>query len=695
MAEHGGKAAPKKGAEKKSGGGFWNFLGDVLSNVSLDINVGTPGRPGAPSRNPTDPASRMEPVHAEREEAYQETIYRKTEGADGIAPAVRVDRDRQAIARSLDGRMNAQAETTVPQGGGSPLSRDVRAKMEPRLGSDLSDVRVHTSGQSAAAAEGLSAKAFTVGKDVHFGSGNYQPGTKEGDRLIAHELTHVVQGQRSGVQRKEAHGEGEAKHDGEDAHGSLEVSQPGDPAEKEADAVADKVTDDIHASDKTGKGGGAKATSGHGEQDHGAHNGAKAADGSVPRESAPPIGAKLAGSVGRKIFRSASAGLVPSRTAAQPSIGLRIFRKGPTSGAPPGQSSPPGTDSSKAQLRKKIEKERDSMQGASSLSALGGKIAGAAKPGVAPTRLANTVESAARARAYFDGPGAAQLPDAKQRKEAFVESRMGPALADQKAGIKKSQDDMLAKKDEQLQDVDYDKAQNYAAFGPNSKAVLAPENLNSADAQASVGAVQKKGGLAKVIGLGTFWKAMDDQLKQQWTGMFGAGAAEEWKRQSRAALKPLTAPQGLSPMRAKAFAKWSDPASAFNGPLFGAMGVVDEYSDINSFADAKAKLGLDEQYYDGGFCFMCFIPGANVPGAVQNAAGGAGKDQKANIGKPSLYSSLVWAEFNYIAEDRTTNTTADPKHGNTGAPDPKGKTEVNVANISYAELFSQPVRVIK
>jgi hypothetical protein len=55
----------------------------------------------------------------------------------------------------------------------------------------------------------------------------------------------------------------------------------------------------------------------------------------------------------------------------------------------------------------------------------------------------------------------------------------------------------------------------------------------------------------------------------------------------------------------------------------------------------------------------------------------------------------VWAEFNYIVEDRQTNTTADPKMGNTGMPDPNGKTEVNVANISYSELFSQPVQVIR
>lgn len=559
--------------------------------------------------------------------------------------------------------------------------------MEPRLGADLSSAKVHSGGDSAKAASELGARAFTVGNDVHFNAGEFAPGSKEGDRLIAHELTHVVQGQRSGIQRKEADGSKGASSLLETGTVAREedVSHPGEPAEKEADAVADRVTDALHAPatpKPSGKqGAGAKQDSGSREADD------------APNEAAPPIAAKLTNGIGRKIFRSHT---TPSPGPQAALVGRKIMRKPPTGAlSTPAPADGPTADSGKAQLRKKIEKERDSMQAASSLAALGGKLATTAKPGVAPTRLASTVESAARARAYFDGPGAAKLPDAKQRKEAFVESRMVPALSDQKAGIKKSQDDMLAKSDDQLQDVDYDKAQNYAAFGPNSKSVLAPENLNNADAQASVGAVQKKGGLAKVIGLGTFWKAMDEELKKQWTAMYTGNAAEEWKRQSRTALKPLTAPQGLSPMRAKAFAKWSDPAMAFNGPLFGAMGVVDEYSDINSFADAKAKLGLDEQYYDGGFCFMCFIPGASVPGAVQKAAGGPGQDQKSSIGKPSLYSSLVWAEFNYIVEDRATNTTADPNHGNTGTPDPKGKTEVNVANISYAELFAAPVRVIK
>src|SRR5437764_147493 len=101
----------------------------------------------------------------------------------------------------------------------------------------------------ADAAGGLNAKAFTTGNDVHFGSGQYQPGTKEGDRLLAHELTHVVQGGGADVQRK-ADGDAGGEED------PLDVSDPGEPAEVEADAAADRITDQVHGGDA----GGAAAT---------------------------------------------------------------------------------------------------------------------------------------------------------------------------------------------------------------------------------------------------------------------------------------------------------------------------------------------------------------------------------------------------------------------------------------------------
>jgi len=68
-----------------------------------------------------------------------------------------------------------------------------RAYFEPRFGVDFSQVRLHSDAQAAESARALNAKAYTLGQDVVFGTGQYISGTSEGRRLMAHELTHVVQ----------------------------------------------------------------------------------------------------------------------------------------------------------------------------------------------------------------------------------------------------------------------------------------------------------------------------------------------------------------------------------------------------------------------------------------------------------------------------------------------------------------------
>jgi hypothetical protein len=76
---------------------------------------------------------------------------------------------------------------------GRPLDTETRAFMEPRFGHDFSQVRVHTDAKAAQSAQAVNALAYTVGRNVVFGAGQYAPGTSEGWRLLAHELTHVVQ----------------------------------------------------------------------------------------------------------------------------------------------------------------------------------------------------------------------------------------------------------------------------------------------------------------------------------------------------------------------------------------------------------------------------------------------------------------------------------------------------------------------
>jgi hypothetical protein len=84
------------------------------------------------------------------------------------------------------------------QGRGAPLPDSERDFFESRIGQDFSQVRVHTDSQAVQTSQELSARAFTVGSDIAFDQGEYQPGTDEGRRLLAHELTHVVQQGGSG-----------------------------------------------------------------------------------------------------------------------------------------------------------------------------------------------------------------------------------------------------------------------------------------------------------------------------------------------------------------------------------------------------------------------------------------------------------------------------------------------------------------
>ncbi|MDX1908578.1 MAG: DUF4157 domain-containing protein [Bacteroidia bacterium] len=97
------------------------------------------------------------------------------------------------IQRTGDGSFQADDSVTSrieqSSGGGDPLPAHVQAYMEPRFGADLSQVRVHTGGDSVQLNRELGAQAFTHGNDVYFGEGK-SPGN---DALTAHELTHVIQ----------------------------------------------------------------------------------------------------------------------------------------------------------------------------------------------------------------------------------------------------------------------------------------------------------------------------------------------------------------------------------------------------------------------------------------------------------------------------------------------------------------------
>ena len=121
----------------------------------------------------------------------------------------------------------AQATTAVPESvhqvllsPGQSLDTATRSFMESRFGHDFSDVRAHTDAQAAESARAVNALAYTVGRDVVFGAGQFAPHTTSGKRLLGHELAHVVQ------QR------------GASTGGMLSMGDPASPLESEADSAA-------------------------------------------------------------------------------------------------------------------------------------------------------------------------------------------------------------------------------------------------------------------------------------------------------------------------------------------------------------------------------------------------------------------------------------------------------------------------
>lgn len=122
-------------------------------------------------------------------------------------------------AETTGAAVDANVESSIHAlpGSGSPLPGSVRSQLEPQFDADFSGVRVHTDSQAHGLARSLNAHAFTVGQDIVFAPGRFAPHTTDGTRLLAHELTHVMQQARHPIDPRntepvDSHAEQEA-HD--------------------------------------------------------------------------------------------------------------------------------------------------------------------------------------------------------------------------------------------------------------------------------------------------------------------------------------------------------------------------------------------------------------------------------------------------------------------------------------------------
>ncbi|MEH2011626.1 eCIS core domain-containing protein [Nostoc sp.] len=107
---------------------------------------------------------------------------------------------RRAEARMADAP-DLEASINQARGGGQAMADNIRHPMEVAFGADFSGVKVHTDSQSDQLNRSIQARAFTTGQDVFFRQGEYNPGSRGGQELLAHELTHVVQQNGGVVQR--------------------------------------------------------------------------------------------------------------------------------------------------------------------------------------------------------------------------------------------------------------------------------------------------------------------------------------------------------------------------------------------------------------------------------------------------------------------------------------------------------------
>jgi len=155
-----------------------------------------------------------------------------------VSPALHRRRADDDILGGTEVPASTQAVLSRRRGRGSSLPQGFARRMERGFGVPLGDVRVHTDGESGELARQMQSTAFTLGSDIYFSRGSYAPSTARGQHLLAHELAHVAQQPSSA-------GSGRGSS-------AVTVGHAADPAEAQADRVADTVLRTLGAGDGCG-----------------------------------------------------------------------------------------------------------------------------------------------------------------------------------------------------------------------------------------------------------------------------------------------------------------------------------------------------------------------------------------------------------------------------------------------------------
>ena len=139
-----------------------------------------------------------------KEEQNKEKIAQKQlqkKGKDEEDKLVQMKSVKQSQGKKV-ATANLEASVQKEKGRGQPINKNIRGKLEQGFGADFSGVRIHTDGKSDELNQSIQARAFTTGQDIFFRQGAYDPSSKQGQQLLAHELTHVVQQSGDAVRAK-------------------------------------------------------------------------------------------------------------------------------------------------------------------------------------------------------------------------------------------------------------------------------------------------------------------------------------------------------------------------------------------------------------------------------------------------------------------------------------------------------------
>ena len=209
-------ASRQRGAPRRAGSGAVGVLQSKLRVNELDDRYEREAdrvadRVLAMSPPQSQPQARDGGPARERDEREQTRVQRQAvdeeepEEAQASSLQRRTDEDEERMQqwakRPRRPRITPRFEaglTLLHHVDGQPLPESLRAFLEPRFGASLAGVRAHVGPEAAELARDANARAFTVGRHIVFGAGEYRPGLEQGRRLIAHELTHVFQ-QRGGL----------------------------------------------------------------------------------------------------------------------------------------------------------------------------------------------------------------------------------------------------------------------------------------------------------------------------------------------------------------------------------------------------------------------------------------------------------------------------------------------------------------